>query len=135
MDRDQPSPDEKRLQKKREQLGALDRLIAKTIGQRRTVGLDTDPAKDAYPTLWDWLTRTEVGRDRVIEPARLSLACGPEGVLATLSHQGLAYVCEVTVSHLGDVFGALEQALSGPNPPIRALTRREPKVKKRKLEN
>jgi hypothetical protein len=116
-------------------LSALDRIIGQAIGEDRTLGLPDDPAKVAYPTLWDWLSRIYVGRDHVKNPATLTIALGPEGVLATLTDRDLGVSFGVGCGHLDKVLATLEAALSGPHPPMRSWGRREPKVRKRKSGN
>lgn len=110
----------------------LDRLIAQTIGDNRKLGREDDPARENWPNLWDWLTRTDAGRDHVKDPATITIRVGPEGCLASLNDRSLGYAVDVACLHLGEVLPALEAALADPNPSIRQVGKGETKVRKRK---
>jgi len=110
----------------------LDRLIAQTIGDNRKLGRDDDPSKEQLPNLWDWLTRTDAGRDHVKDPATLTIRVGPEGCLASLNDRSLGYAVDVACPHLLGVLLAVEAALAEPNPSIRQVGKGETKVRKRK---
>jgi len=113
-------------------LSALDKAIQTAIGQRRKVGRDDDPARELYPDLWDWLTRTGDGGDHVMQPASMSVQLGPEGVLVTLTHRDLGVSCSVACPMLADVLSTLQAALACPDPPIRNWGKTEPKLRKRR---
>jgi len=117
---------------KAEKQSFLDRLIQQTIGDSRTLGRSDDPARDSLPNLWDWLTRTDAGRDHVKDPATLIVRVGPEGILASLNDRGLGYALDVSCPHLEDVLRTVEAALAAPNPSVRQVGKGEPKVRKRK---
>lgn len=113
-------------------LSALDRAVMAAIGDGRKVGREDDPAKERYPDLWEWLTKTEGGRDYIMQPAVISIQLGPEGVLASLTHRDLRVTCGVACLHLGDVLAALQAALTCENPPLRSWGKDEPRLRKRK---
>jgi hypothetical protein len=123
------------MAKEKAKLSALDRAIQTALGQGRKVGLEEDPAREAYPTVWDWLTRTGDGGDHIFQPATISIQLGPEGVLATITHRDLGYSCSIACPGLADVLLALESALSGPNPPIRNWGKTEPHLRKRRAKS
>jgi len=110
---------------------ALDRAVLSAMGQGRVVGADTDPAREKYPTLWEWLSRIYVGVGHVRTPARISITLGPSGVLVDVSDRDLGVSCGASCEHLDDALSALEAALSGPLPPIRSWGKKEPKLRKR----
>jgi len=117
---------------KEKQVSAFDKLIMETIANERTVGKEDDPAKQAMPTLWDYLTRTDCGKDHVMKPGRLTLSLCPAGVSVTLFLGDLGYSMSIVVPYLNDVLSTLESVLSGPNPPFQQISRGDPKVRKRK---
>lgn len=113
-------------------LSALDRAILTAVGKGRTVGREDDPARESYPELWQWMTRTGDEGDHVFQPASLSIQLGPEGVLVSLTHRDLGVSCSISCLNLADVLPALEQALTQANTPIRNWGKTEPKLRKRR---
>lgn len=114
-------------------LSALDRAILAAIGDGGTVGRQDDPARQQYPDVWEWLTKTDGGRDYIMQPAVITIQLGPEGVLAKLTHRDLKRNCGIACNHLGDVLEALQRALTSPNPPITAWGKDpEARLKKRR---
>lgn len=113
-------------------LSALDRAILTALGQGRVVGRADDPAAKALPSLWEWLTKTDGGKDYIMQPAVISLQLGPEGALATITHRDLRVSCSVAVPFLAECLKALEEALTGPNPPLRTWGKDLPNLKKRR---
>lgn len=124
-DTGKPRKDERKL-------SALDRAILQAIGDGVQVGHPDDPAKDLYPNLWEWLTRTEGGKDHVMQPAVVTIQLGPEGVLATVTHRDLKRSVGAACIHLGEVLEALEAVLSMPNPPIRSWGKEDAHLRKRR---
>lgn len=116
----------------RPKLSALDRAVQQAIGDGRVVGREDDPARDQLPNLWDWLTRTDGGRDHVMQPADIRLQLGPEGCLATVTHRDLRVSVSIACPFIGDALKALEAALASPNPPIRAWGKDDPRLRKRR---
>lgn len=120
------------MAKEQPKLSFLDRLIQQTVADERTLGRGDDPARDQLPKLWDWLTRTEAGRDHVKDPALLTIRVGPDGILATLNDRGLGYALDFNVPHLADVVKEVERQLREETFTVRVLGKGEPKVRKRK---
>lgn len=116
-------------------VGALDRIIMAAIGDDRVLGREDDPCKLRCPSLWDWLSRRYVGRDRVKTPAVLTIRLGPEGALATLTDRDLSVSVDVACPHVEDVFAFLESALTSECPPIKTWGKKEPTLRKRKGSN
>lgn len=116
---------------KRRRLSRLDRLIAQAIGADRTIGREDDPARTQYPELWRWLATIYVGRDRVKQPATLTLRLGPDGVLVTLTDRDLGCSLDAVAEHLDGALGAVEAALTSPTCPLRIWGKKEPNVRKR----
>jgi hypothetical protein len=124
--------EEKRLSKKKEKpISRLTRLVQQAIGDEVELGHPEDQARVDWPVLWEWLSKIDAGREHVMEPGRITLSLQPTGVNVQLAHRGLAYVVEVFVPCLADVFPGLEAALTGPSPPIRQLGRGKEKIRKR----
>lgn len=119
------------MAKDRKQLSALDRVLMHAMGEGRTVGLEDDPARERWPVLWEWLATIYVGKDYIKTPAVLTIRLGPEGVIATLTDRDLGVSAEITVPHLEDVLDGVNNAVSGPNPPIKTWGKKEPKLRKR----
>jgi hypothetical protein len=113
-------------------LSALERLVQEAMGEGKSFGNGDDPAKGKWPELWRWLSTCYIGRDHVKQPATLSIRLGPEGVLVSLFDRDLAVSIDVTAGSLEDSFQALENALTGPHPPVKSFGRREPRVRKRR---
>lgn len=113
-------------------LSALDRAIMQALGDGRKVGRDDDPAAMAYPAVWEWLTKTEGGRDHIMQPAVITLQLGPEGCLVSLTHRDLRVMCGVACPHVGDALATLQAALSAPVPPLRSWGKDLPNLKKRR---
>jgi len=113
-------------------LSALDRAILQAIGEGISVGQDSDPAREKYPCLWEWLTRTRGGQDHVMQPAVVTLQLGPEGVLCTVMHRDLKRSVGAACLHLDDALASLEAVLSQPNPPIRSWGKEDAHLRKRR---
>ena len=124
--------DEGKPRKEDRKLSALDRAILSAIGDGKTVGLDTDAAREQFPLVWEWLTKTIGGTDYIMQPAVISIQLGPEGTLVTMTHRDLRRTLSVSCPHLDGVLPALEAALNSPNPPVRAWGKDEPNLKKRR---
>lgn len=110
---------------------ALDKLIQEAMGEGKTFGNADDPARQRWPQVWEWLSRCYVGRDNIKQPAVLSIRLGPQGVLASLVDRDLAASVNVSCLTLESVFQAIEDALTGPNPPLSTWGRKEPRLRKR----
>jgi len=113
---------------------ALDKAVQSAMGEGRVVGSDSDPAKEKYPTLWDWLSRIYIGVGHVRTPARITISLGPSGVLIDVSDRDLGVSCGAACEHLDGALEALEAVLSGPLPPIRSWGKKEPKLRKRNTQ-
>jgi len=122
----------KDLGKKTKRVSPIDRMVAEAIAGDREIGLPTDPAKGKFPLLWEWITKTCIGKDYVKQPARISVTMGPEGFIASVSDTDLAQSLTATGAHLEDCFQALETALELPNPPFVAWGKKQPTLRKRK---
>lgn len=113
-------------------LSALDRAIMAALGDGKTVGLEDDPFAVTYPDVWQWLTKTDGGRDYIMQPAVITLQLGPEGALVSLTHRDLRRACTVACPHLGQFMEVLQAALTSPHPPIRSWGKDEAHLKKRR---
>jgi len=117
--------------KKDRKLSAMDRVILQAMGEDRHVGKEDDPAKQQWPQLWEWLSTIYVGRDKIKQPAVLTITLGPEGVLCRLTDRDLAVSVNVSTAHLADVFPAIEAVLNAPDIPVQSWGKREPKLRTR----
>lgn len=111
---------------------ALQRALEAAIGAGRTVGLESDPAREKWPALWEWLTATGEGTEFLMQGASISINLGPEGVFASITHRDMGVTCSIAVLHLHEVFEGLDAALASPNPPIRTWGKTEPMLRKRR---
>jgi len=127
--------DDKEIAKQQKQrvkpLSRLQRLIERTIAQDTPLGGPDDAARDLYPALWEWLSVTDVGKDRIMQPASVTMVLVPEGVNVSVNHRGLNKGFSVVCPSLADVFPALEAYLTGPSPIIRDFGRGSPKIRQR----
>lgn len=112
-------------------LSALDRAVLSAMGDGRSVGADDDPARSAYPLLWEWLSKIYIGSDRVRTPASLTIQLGPGGVLISLSDRDLGVSCGSVCEHLDEALKAMEASLASAVPPIRSWGKKEPRLRKR----
>lgn len=119
---------------KEQHVSALQRAVETAMGQGRTLGSEDDPAIEAYPALWLWLSQVYIGMDRLRSPSTITVNLGPQGVLASVSDRDLCVACGATCKHLDDVFKALEAALTSEVPPIRSWGKKEPRLRKRNRE-
>jgi len=111
---------------------ALSKAVQTAIGQQKNLGLPSDPGRDKYPNLWEWLTQTGEGTEYIYQPASISVQLGPEGVFVSMTHRDLQVSCSVSCEYLDDALVALELALSDPHPPIKAWGKSEPILRKRR---
>jgi len=121
--------------KKEKALSAMDKVILTAMGEDRSVGKADDPAKEKWPQLWEWLSTIYVGRDRIKQPAVLTVQLGPDGVLARLTDRDLAVSVNVSCAHLGNVMDAIETVLNSPDIPVQSWGKREPKLRIRQSKN
>ena len=119
---------------KNREISFMDRLILQALGKGQTVGNEDDPAKEAFPALWEWLSRIYVGEDKIKQPPSLTVTLSPDGVVVRVSDRDLARAVEVTCANLQDCFSALEINLNSPKPAIKILGKREPNLRKRKKD-
>lgn len=120
------------MAKKEPRVSALQRALEAAIGAMRTVGLESDPAREKYPNLWEWLTMVGQDTDYVMSPAVISVQLGPEGALVTITHRDMQVSCGAACSNLDDAFLSLEAQLACTNPPIRSWGKGEPVLRKRR---
>lgn len=113
-------------------ISAIDRLIMRAQAESEDIGNDDDAAKTTWPNLWQWMTRIDVGKNLMKEPARLAIKGIPGSFIATLSDSTLKVAVDATSESLAGIFDALEQELSRLNPVIRPYGKGEVKLKKRR---
>lgn len=113
---------------------ALSKAIQTAIGQSKQLGLDTDPGREKYPNLWEWLTQTGEGTEYIYQPASITIQLGPEGIFASMTHRDLQVSCSVACENLDDALVALELALADPHPPIKSWGKSEPSLRKRRKQ-
>lgn len=113
-------------------VSAFDRAVQSAIGDDRPLGNPADPARERYPELWRWLSTVYVGKDRLKQPATLTIRLGPGGVLASLTDRDLCITVEVSVPELADTLAQVEAQLTAGNPVIRSWGNKEPQLRKRR---
>jgi len=112
-------------------LTALDRLILHAAGDRVQLGNNSDPGRQAYPNVWEWLSRTEADSEHLKDPARMSLALVPGGVQVSLTDASFGVTVDAVSESLAGVFEALERNLASQTPTIRTWRRGEVVLKKK----
>lgn len=120
------------MAKGEKQLSMLDKQILAIMTDGREVGNPDDPAKEKWPNLWSWMTRTDAGKDHVMQPASLSIRAVGGGIHVSVSSRDLATSVGVTVLYLVDALDALEKALGDPSTPTTSWGRKEPQLRKRR---
>lgn len=123
------------MAKDKEKLSSLDRAILQAMGEGRVFGNQNDPAHEIFPELWGWLTRCYVGKDKIKQPATLSVSAVAGGFNVRISDRDLGVGVQVIVTELQQCFAALEQALADPSHPFQNWGKKEPHLRKRKNEN
>jgi len=117
---------------KERKLSSFDRIVEMAMGNNKVLGCEDDPARLAFPNVWEWLSTVYLGKDHVKTPSTITLQLGPEGVLVRLTDRDLASSVDASCRHLQDMLQALETVLTTPGAPIRNWGRKEPQLRKRK---
>ncbi len=123
------------MAKEKEKQSALDRIVMQAIGQGKVLGLETDPAREKFPNLWEWLTRVYYGKEHIKQPAIITIVAVNGGFTVRCADRELASAVQATVRHIEDAFVAIESVLADPSSPIQTWGRKEPQLRKRKSGN
>lgn len=110
---------------------ALERAVQAAVGDGKIFGLSEDPASQAFPTLWEWLSTAYLKGGYVKQPAVVMVRLGPEGVLVTLTDRELGVSLDAACAHLDGAYAALEAALTAATPALKTWGKREPMLRKR----
>ncbi len=121
------------MAKNEKPLSSMDRAILQAMGEGREVGCADDPAKDRWPTLWEWMTKIYAGREHMMQPATLTIRMVSGGVAVSCANRDLATSISATTPHLIDALDAIETALANPLTPMAQWGRKEPQLRKRRL--
>jgi len=113
-------------------VSAIDRLLMRAQADNEDIGNEDDAAKTTWPNLWIWLTRIDVGKNLMKEPARMAIKGVPGGFIGTLSDSTLKVAVDATSDSLAGIFDAFEAELSRINPVIRPYGKGDIKLKKRR---
>lgn len=113
-------------------LSALDRAIQQAIGEGREVGCPDDPARERWPSLWEWMTRIHATRDHVMQPASLSIRMIGGGVSVSCSNRDLATSVSTVCPFLGDALDEIEKVLANPSVITASWGRKEAQLRKRR---
>lgn len=116
-------------------LSSLERLILQTMGDGKTFGKPGDPAADSHPNVWEWMTRCDAPKDRILTPSFLRVTAVNDGFLAVLTCPDLASQVECPVPHLLTVWECLEKYLTSPDLVIKVWGKKEPDMKKKKKKD
>jgi hypothetical protein len=98
---------------------ALDRLIQQALGANGELGSRSDEVRETCPELWRWLSETEAGADHLKDPATLTIRLVAQGVMVSVGDKTFGVSCDAACATLGEVFRAIEQALTAPTPALR----------------
>lgn len=110
-------------------------LFSRVYDHRQAAELsppEGDGAEVRYPVLWEFLTRTVLDEEHAKEPARLSIQMGPSCFAVELVDASFGVMVSCVAPSLETAFQAIEDTLTGPNPPLRYFRDSELKLKKRK---
>jgi len=113
-------------------LSPLERMVQQAMGEAQDLGAEDDPAKEAYPALWEFMSRTQVGKDSLRTPCRLSVALVVGGVVATITDVDMKRSLSVAVNHLDSALAALDKLAADPKAPWRPWGKGEPTLRKRR---
>lgn len=98
------------------------RSLFQKLAQARAEGSAKPPvdhkAMERYPTVYEFLTRTEASPELLKELASISIRMGIGEWVVVLSDPGFAVTVTASAETLDSAFAALEDLLTGPNPPI-----------------
>lgn len=119
-------------QKPREELSPVERAVQIAIGEGRTFGNVSDPAREKFPTLWEWLTRAYLGQDYIKQPATMSIAANSAGFTVKLVDRDLSSSCIANTTNLEDAFAAIEVILANGQGGWTHWGKKEPHLRKRK---
>jgi hypothetical protein len=95
-------------------MSRFDEVLRARLAENGLALPDDEQARKDYPTLWEFLTRTEVEGQRLKEPAKVTVAVGLGCWTVGLSDGSLGMGLTATSRTLLDAFEALEQALRDP---------------------
>lgn len=113
-------------------LTALDKMVARALGETVPLGTPLDPVRESCPNVWACLSTTAAGEDHLMTPSRLSLSLTPGGVIVALSSQALAFSLSTSCVLLVEAFQAMETCLTGPAPPFQLWDGKETKLRKKR---
>lgn len=107
------------------------RLLQQAIGDQVTIGPDSDPAKQDYPSLWEWLTSIDAGPTHVKDPGKMTVKATPGGWLVCLTDEAFGVTIDVPCDRLDGILEALEKALSDSRTAIRYWPNHKAKLRPR----
>lgn len=123
---------EKKRQRSDKPMSSLNRVIEQAMGENRTVGRGDDPAQERWPELWVWLSTIYVGRDKMKQPATLTITLQPDGVAAKIVDKDMGCTVNVSCAHLVDILDECERALNRPDLPVSIWGKKEPALRTRR---
>jgi len=122
----------KEAKRKDKPQSSLDRVIQQAMGDNRTVGRIDDPAVDRWPELWKWLSTIYVGRDKMKQPATLTITLQPDGCSAKIVDKDMGCTVNVSCAHLVNILDECEAALNRPDLPVTIWGKKEPALRTRR---
>jgi len=122
----------KETKRKDKSLSSLERVIQQAMGDNRTVGRADDPAVEKWPELWKWLSTIYVGRDKMKQPATLTITLQPDGCCAKITDRDMGCTVNVSCAHLVNILDECEAALNRPDLPVTIWGKKEPALRTRR---
>lgn len=108
----------------------IDRLLNARLRGRTGSIPDDDEARKRWPTLWSFLTRSDVNGELAKDPAAFSVRLGLGAWLVTLTDASLEVTITSTSPVLAEVIDCLEQTITDPNAPWAPWRRSEGNFRK-----
>lgn len=100
-------------------MSILKDIIAKRLGEGDANLPSDDEARSRWPNLWEFMTHTDAGDNKLKEPARITLSLGLGEWMIDLADQSLGVGLSAASATLQDAFDRLEKAMTAPNAPWR----------------
>lgn len=118
--------------KEKRKLSVMQRMVLQAIGDNRKIGNPNDPLRESCPNVYEFMTNTDAGRERVKSPAFLKVVPAVGGYLAVLTDPDLAVQIEVPLMNAQDAFTALEEGIANHTATVRPWGKKGANLRKRR---
>lgn len=121
-----------RPKKEKRKLSIMQRMVLQAIGDNRKIGNPNDPLRETCPNVYEFMTNTDAGKERVKSPAFLKVVPAVNGYLAILTDPDMAASIEVAITDAEQVWTALERGLVDGTATIKTWGKKGPNFRKRR---